>query len=353
MKIVILTRNLVGFGGVPYSLKYISTEWKEQNLQHRAKLNYIVLEDANKELLEEIKNNSVDVTYFDTRNRIKQFLKIYKILRKHDYDYIICTCFRTYTFAKIVVPFSKIIMWFRGSGYLNKFFKRAFFNIINNTTSLVNSYYTANINNVKNYKVIYNGVNDDFLKMDSSDFYTRFDIPKNAVVIGFIARWYWWKNHITLVKAFNLIAEKYKDTYLVCIGKHSELTKKAWKEVKYRERVRFKDTITYASRYLKYFDIYVHPAYEEGFGNAVVEAMYAGCPIVAANAGALPELIEDNVNGILYENATSSINCFHAIEKVLNNKNLAKNLSCTAKKKANSCFSSRVFAKKFLGAFEQ
>lgn len=353
MKIVILTRNLVGFGGVPYSLKYISTEWKKQNLQLRAKLNYIVLEDADKELLEEIENNSVDVTYFDTHERIKQFIKIYKTFKKHDYDYIVCTCFRTYTFAKIAVPFGKVTMWFHRIGYLDTFFKRAFFNITNNTTSLVNSYYTAKGNNIKNYRIIHNGIDDDFLKMDSSDFYNRFNIPKNAFVIGFIGRWCWWKNHITLVKAFNLIAEKHKDAYLVCIGEHSELTKKSWKAVKYKERARFQDSITYASRYLKYFDIYIHPAYEEGFGNTVVEAMYAGCPIVAASAGALPELIENNVSGILYENAISSINCFHAIEKILNDKNSAKNLSCTAKEKANSCFSSRVFAKKLLAAFEQ
>jgi len=96
----------------------------------------------------------------------------------------------------------------------------------------------------------------------------------------------------------------------------------------------------------------VHPSYKEGFGNTVVEAMYAGCPIVAANAGALPELIEDNVNGILYENATCSIDCSHVIEKILSNKNLARNLSYMAKKKANNCFSSRVFAKKFIEAFE-
>lgn len=352
MKIVILTRNLVGFGGIPYSLKYLSVGWKKQNLQYKAKLNYIVLEDADKQLLEDIRNSLVNVTYLNTHNRVKQFLKIYKTLRKDDYDYIVCTCFRTYMFAKIAVPFSKIIMWFHGIGYLNIFFKKAFFNITNNTISLVNSYYTAKVNNIRNCRIVYNGIDDDFLKMDSSDFYTRFNIPESAVVIGSLGGWCRGKNHITLVKAFNLIAEKHKDVYLVCIGQHSKLTKKAWKEVKYKERVRFQNSITYASRYLKYFDIYVHPSYKEGFGNAVVEAMYIGCPIVAANAGALPELIENNVNGILYENATSSVNCFHAIEKILNNKKLARNLSCAAKKKANSCFSSSAFAKRFVGAFE-
>lgn len=47
--------------------------------------------------------------------------------------------------------------------------------------------------------------------------------------------------------------------------------------------------------------IYAHPAHDEGFGIAVVEAMLHGMPIVAANAGALPELIEDEVTGLLVD----------------------------------------------------
>jgi len=46
--------------------------------------------------------------------------------------------------------------------------------------------------------------------------------------------------------------------------------------------------------------IYVNPAIAEGFGIAVVEAMLAGNPVVLANAGSHPELIEDGRTGLLY-----------------------------------------------------
>jgi glycosyltransferase involved in cell wall biosynthesis len=37
----------------------------------------------------------------------------------------------------------------------------------------------------------------------------------------------------------------------------------------------------------------------EPFGRTVIEAMIAGCPVVVANAGALPEIVVDGVTGIL------------------------------------------------------
>ncbi|MFT5679570.1 MAG: glycosyltransferase involved in cell wall biosynthesis [Myxococcota bacterium] len=43
--------------------------------------------------------------------------------------------------------------------------------------------------------------------------------------------------------------------------------------------------------------VFVHPSVEEGMGQAVVEAMHAGLPIVASDAGGLPEVIGDT--GIL------------------------------------------------------
>ncbi len=351
MNIAVFTRNLVGYGGIPYSLKYLSIGWKKQNLQYKNNLNYIILEDIDEELLKDIKNNLATVIFLNTNNRFKQFFKIFKILRKNNYDCILCTCFRTYMFTKMLAPFKKIILWFRGTNYLGNLFKKLFFIITNNTVSLVNSYYTARNNNLKKYKVIYNGVSDDFLNVDNSDFYNKFNIPKDSVVIGFIGGWVVWKNHITLIKAFNLLSEKYKNIYLICIGEHSELTTKVLREVEHKERVRFQDKISYASRYLKYFDLYIQPSYSEGFGNAVVESMYAGCPIVAAKAGALPELIESDVDGILYTPPTSPLECFYAIEKLLNNKSLANKLSDNARVKAYKNFSPEIFAKRFIGSF--
>lgn len=48
-------------------------------------------------------------------------------------------------------------------------------------------------------------------------------------------------------------------------------------------------------------DIFVKPTKYEAFGIAFLEAMAAGLPIVSYRVGALPELIENGVNGFLFE----------------------------------------------------
>jgi glycosyltransferase involved in cell wall biosynthesis len=46
-------------------------------------------------------------------------------------------------------------------------------------------------------------------------------------------------------------------------------------------------------------DIFVFPSYWEGFGMVLAEAMSYGLPIVTTNAGAIPYLVKDGLNGLL------------------------------------------------------
>lgn len=48
-------------------------------------------------------------------------------------------------------------------------------------------------------------------------------------------------------------------------------------------------------------DIFVHPTYHEGFGLSLVEAEMCSLPIIASNVGSIPEIVEDEVSGILVE----------------------------------------------------
>lgn len=50
---------------------------------------------------------------------------------------------------------------------------------------------------------------------------------------------------------------------------------------------------------LKSIDILLHPSLDEGFPNTILEAMYAETAIIASDVGALPEIIENNLSGIL------------------------------------------------------
>ena len=46
-------------------------------------------------------------------------------------------------------------------------------------------------------------------------------------------------------------------------------------------------------------DLFALPSLNEGMGNALVEALYMGLPVVATRVGGVPELVADGVHGLL------------------------------------------------------
>jgi glycosyltransferase involved in cell wall biosynthesis len=48
-------------------------------------------------------------------------------------------------------------------------------------------------------------------------------------------------------------------------------------------------------------DAFIFPSRTETLGLVLLEAMAAGCPVVAANSGGIPDIVTDGVNGCLFE----------------------------------------------------
>ncbi len=99
---------------------------------------------------------------------------------------------------------------------------------------------------------------------------------------------------------------------------------------------------TNIGRYIEDCDIFVHPSYAEGFGIAVAEAMRAKKPVIVSNAGALPELIEDQKSGLVI-NPHSAEEWAEAINKLIEQPDFAKYLAINAEKRANDLFTSEIF----------
>jgi glycosyltransferase involved in cell wall biosynthesis len=126
-------------------------------------------------------------------------------------------------------------------------------------------------------------------------------LPRGARPILYTASFVAFKQHKILLDAFAHVAAGRDDVHLLLIGV-GPLRKAAMRQAEatgHGARIHFLGARDDVRALLRLADIYAHPAVGEGFGIAVVEAMLAGLPIVAARAGALPELVDGVSNGLL------------------------------------------------------
>jgi glycosyltransferase involved in cell wall biosynthesis len=103
------------------------------------------------------------------------------------------------------------------------------------------------------------------------------------------------KNLVRLIDAFSLISDSLKDHDLVIVGKKEGLItmdrEAAKAAVALGDRVIFTGYLDDATldRYVSHAEALVYPSLYEGFGLPPLEAMAAGCPVVASDIPALRE----------------------------------------------------------------
>jgi glycosyltransferase involved in cell wall biosynthesis len=97
--------------------------------------------------------------------------------------------------------------------------------------------------------------------------------------------------------------------------------------------------------------IYTHMALFEAQGVAIVEAMLAGKPIIAANRGGIPEVVPNGDSALLVEPDALSIE--RAIRQLLTDRSLANHIAEHAKERALALYVPEVTTKAYVALFEQ
>lgn len=129
------------------------------------------------------------------------------------------------------------------------------------------------------------------------------NIPQEKKVLLYMGSLYPHKGPDVLIKAMFHVVKQYPDTLLLIGGAgiiESEL-KQLVKELKLQGNVEFLGFVfdKYKIHYYKASDIFVLPSLTESFGNANLEAMASGLPIVASNVGGIPDVVKDGISGLL------------------------------------------------------
>ena len=104
---------------------------------------------------------------------------------------------------------------------------------------------------------------------------------------------------------------------------------------------------------LRHADIFVHPAiWAEPFGLTVVEAMASECAVVASRTGAMSEIIEDGVSGILVPPGDEAALC-EALERLIKDPQYRRTLGVNGRRRVIEKFSLHSCVKKHLDWCEE
>jgi alpha-1,6-mannosyltransferase len=125
-------------------------------------------------------------------------------------------------------------------------------------------------------------------------------LPPSARVLVYVGRFAPEKNLPVLMKAFELLGEPY---HLLMIGGNSApgQPQSNISTIPYRRDSRE------LARWVASCDALVHAGTQETFGLVALEAMACGRPVVAARAGALPELVDERVGQLAEPDSPGSL----------------------------------------------
>lgn len=108
-----------------------------------------------------------------------------------------------------------------------------------------------------------------------------------------------------VIQALPAVLSAVPDAYYVVVGDGNDRGRleRLAVDAKVRDHVLFVGTKAdeELAGYYQACDVFVMPSRSEGFGIVFLEAMSHGKPVVAANSGAAPEVVEDDVTGLLIE----------------------------------------------------
>ena len=163
---------------------------------------------------------------------------------------------------------------------------------------------SVDIKQKDNIEVIYSGVDINRFKINIKGkdvLRTEFNIPNETAIIGNVAALAPHKDLPTFIKTAEKILNTKKDVHFFLIGKEdgSEAeVKDLIQQKNLGENITLTGFRNDIPAVLHSLDLFLMTSKEEGLGTSLLDAMAAKIPIVATEAGGIPEIIIDHKTGL-------------------------------------------------------
>ena len=192
-----------------------------------------------------------------------------------------------------------------------------------------------------------------FKKSEARDY---FGLQRDKKIIGVLGRLDPLKGQDVLLRSAPQLIKTHGDILFVIAGEetvgepgYKAHLQELCREMNIEKYVKFLPFTDDVPHLLAALDVFALTSFSETFGLVVVEAMAMGKPVIATNAGGLPEIITDGKTGLLIEPRNKDA-IAHAIHRVLSDDTLRKSLGDSARLDARRRFSLDRCVEALLGA---
>ncbi len=238
--------------------------------------------------------------------------------------------------------------------FKDNFYKRLVFTSINALSLRFFDYYIAISSNFKQM-LIERGFNDDkiFTVYNGIDFNKEINIEskksflkehnidaKDMQIVGIMARLDEVKNHEVFINAAQKVLKERKDVLFLIAGEGPEHDKlmSMTKNAKIDSHVIFLGYVKKPYSFFNVIDINVLTSNSESFPYVILEGARLKKPIISTDVGGIGDLIENGVNGYLFEVGNSDALAKY-LKELLCNKQRTKDMGKNLYKKVNDKFS--------------
>ena len=182
-------------------------------------------------------------------------------------------------------------------------------------------------------------------RIDGNAVRKRYSIGSDDPVVGIVARVQPQRRFEIFLKAIGHTLKKIPNLKVFIIGRGTHIKEVA---VNPAERLGIKDNVIFTGYRLEDYPsilaaltikVFLVPG-SDGSCRAVREAMAMGKPVIVANRGMLPEIVEDGVNGLVVEDTPDNV--ADAIIKLLENTPLREKMGQAARKRMSEDFNLKV-----------
>jgi len=208
----------------------------------------------------------------------------------------------------------------------------------------------------KKIKVVPSGIDYTPFENVSSNNYLHRELgfTKDDFLVGIVAHLADHKGHKYLIKAASILKKKASNIKLIIVGKgplRMELDQQV-KEEGVEDIVLFLGFREDVPQIMASLDLFVLSSYLEGMGTSILDAMASHLPVVATEAGGIPEVVSHEKTGLLVPPKNPEA-LAQAIFRLYKDRKLAYSFGENGYKVVHEKYSSRAMAKKVIKEYEK